>query len=107
MPKLVNLTPHALNIYDEDKMPVATLPAEPVPARVAVSRELIGREFGVPIFRTVYGDINDLPEPETNTIFIVSLLVSQAVPSRLDVLSPGELLRDEKGQPIGCVGLTK
>lgn len=107
MPKFVNLTPHILNIYDEDKMLITSLSPEPTPARVAVSRKMISREMGIPVYTTTYGQIENLPEPEQGTIFVVSFMVSNAVPGRLDVLSPGELLRDEGGQPVGCIGLTK
>lgn len=107
MPNIVNLTPYALNIYDEKRLLVATLPPERVPARVTVNREQTGRVLGIPLYQTVYGKVENLPETVPNTIYVVSFMVSNAVPERLDVLSPGELLRDENGQPIGCIGLTK
>jgi hypothetical protein len=30
--------------------------------------------------------------------------VRESVPSRKDVVSPGELIRDAKGNPVGCKG---
>lgn len=107
MPKFVNLTPHVLNIYDEDKMLITSLNPEPVPARVSVERKMISREMGIPVFATTYGQVENLPSPVQGTILVVSLMVSNAAPDRVDVLSPGELLRDGSGQPIGCIGLTK
>lgn len=107
MPKLVNLTPHVLNIHDEDKMLASVLPPERVPARVSVGRKMVRREAGIPVYETTYGQVENLPAPEPETIFIVSFMVSNAVPDRMDVLSPGELLRNEEGQPIGCIGLAK
>lgn len=46
-----------------------------------------------------------LPEPEAGTVLIASAMVADAV-RRPDVMSPGELVRNEAGQPIGCKGLT-
>mgnify|MGYP001598752857 FL=1 len=71
------------------------------------SERLLARDplAGIPLFVTVGGDVTGLPEPVAGTIYIVSLLVRQAVPHRLDVLSPGQLVRDSAGQPVGCIGL--
>lgn len=104
---LKNLTSHTMNLHNADKELVVSIPPEPVPARCAVTRDKIDDIDGVPVYVTRYGDITGLPDSDQGDIYIVSLLVSQAVPHRLDVLSPGELLRDEAGQPIGCIGLTK
>ena len=40
------------------------------------------------------------------TVFIVSGMVAAMV-ERDDVMSPGPLLRDEEGRPIGCKGLKR
>ena len=61
----------------------------------------------IPLFMTSFGEASGLPESDPNIIFIVSLLVRQAVPERQDLYSPGELLRDDSGQPIGCIGLSR
>lgn len=100
----VNLTPHAINIITEDRQPVATFESEGV-ARVAtksVQKDVVDE---VPIFATKYGKIEGLPEPRPNTFYIVSMLCKQACPNRKDLLSPSQLIRDENGQPVGCLGL--
>lgn len=54
-----------------------------------------------------YGNVSVLPAPQEETIFVTSALVAAAVKDREDVFSPGPLLRDDSGKPIGCLGLTK
>lgn len=104
---LKNLTPHTMNLYNADKELIISILPEPVAARCSVTRDKIGEVDEVPVYVTRYGEVTGLPDGNGEDTYIVSLLVAQAVPERLDVLSPGELLRDEGGQPIGCIGLTK
>ena len=109
MQKLLNLTPHAIHIFSADgKTELVTVPPSGVVARVAVTRQEIGTINGVPVFVSAYGEVEGLPQQDTSLDkidIIVSAMVRQAVPYRHDVYSPGELIRDEKGQPIGCKGL--
>lgn len=58
------------------------------------------------VTRAKYGQVENLPLPKKGTIFIVSALVLQAVPGRLDVFAPGPALRDEAGKIIGADGLS-
>lgn len=55
---------------------------------------------------TVMGAVDGLPEPQPDTLLIVSALVRLAVPHRTDVVSSGSLVRDESGRPVGCLGLS-
>jgi hypothetical protein len=105
--KFVNLTPHAINIYNSEKQLVMTVPPSGAVARVQTQRKLSAVYDGVEIYRTQYGNVENLPAPQKDTIYIVSALVAAAVPRRDDVLQPGELLRNDAGQPVGCVGLQK
>ncbi len=105
--KLVNMTPHALNLFDETGAnQIVTLAPSGQIARVAVKNEKIGEAAGVPLYAAVYGAVEGLLEPEEGTIYVVSLLVRQALPDRKDLASPGELLRDAEGKPIGAKGLS-
>lgn len=99
-----NLTPHVLNILDEEGEQVLALPSEGV-ARCAVAQRVVEEHDGVVLFAQEFGEVEGLPEPEEGTIYVVSLLVRQAVPHRRDLASPGQLVRDEAGQPVGCKGL--
>jgi hypothetical protein len=118
---LINLTPHAVRIFAADgKTELVTVPPSGTVARVAVTRQetgvvpiewdaerLLARDplAGIPVFVGSYGQVENLPAPVMGTIYIVSAMVRQAVPTRRDAMSPGELIRDEKGQPTGCRGL--
>jgi hypothetical protein len=112
--RIVNLTPHALNLHGTDATSelatlVITVPPSGTVARLAVSRKAIatvtfnGVKIG--ICQSSFGDITGLPVPEAGTVFVVSALVAEAA-KRADVFSPGELVRDEVGVVIGANGLT-
>lgn len=103
---IVNLTPHTINIFNTVQEQVLSVPSSGQ-ARCAVQEKQTGSIGEVLLFETTFGDVDGLPEPQDGTIFIVSLLVRQAMPERKDLYSPGKLLRNEQGQPIGCVGLSR
>lgn len=102
---MVNLTPHILNIFRADGSEVKLVPEGL--ARVSSTREHVRTVDGIAIYRTSFGEVEGLPEPQEGVFFITSLVVKQAARKlgRWDVLSPGDLIRDEAGQPIGCDGL--
>jgi hypothetical protein len=116
MMNVVNLTPHAINVQRDDGAFVTFPPSGSV-ARVetvttpvyVMERSLAMRELaladGVLVSVQKFGEVTGLPEPEDGTLYIVSAMVRTAVPHRRDVLSPGELIRNDAGQPIGCAGL--
>jgi hypothetical protein len=102
--KLVNLTPHTINIVGGEGGSVAIPPSGKV-ARCATKTVPVGTAEGIALSRISYGEVVDLPDPEEGTLFVVSALARAAKPDRTDVASPGDLVRDESGQPIGCRGL--
>jgi hypothetical protein len=59
----------------------------------------------VPVNRTQFGAVTGLPEPQPDTIFVVSALVAQAVPDRPDVFIVDDAVRDEQGRVIGARAL--
>jgi hypothetical protein len=100
----VNLTPHELNIHT--KTEVVTLPPSGNVARISTI-EIPGPEVGgIPTVATLFGDITGLPAPQEGVVLIVSGMVASAAP-REDVMSPGPLVRDEAGRPVGCRGLRR
>lgn len=104
--KLTNLTPHSLNLFDASgENQVATVAPSGNAARISTNNTLDGEVDGVPIFRQVTGELTGLPEPKEGVGYVVSMAVRLAVPDRKDVFSPGELVRNEGGQPVGCKGL--
>lgn len=58
-----------------------------------------------------FGKVQNVPGPEEDTLYIVPLVVSQAVPDRLDVVSPAsnhpDCVRNEKGHIVSVPGFVK
>jgi len=100
----VNLTPHNINIVLVNGEVVIVEKGDGI-ARVASSNVPAGTFGGVQLFRTTYGAVEGLPEPQESVMLIVSAMVRGEVPNRSDVASPGQLLRDQAGNVIGCQGL--
>lgn len=105
--EIVNLTPHSIRILSSDKITeIINVPPSGIVARVTVTRTQIGVVSpGIPVFVSQYGEATGVPAPTAEVVYLVSAMVRQALPNRIDVLSPGELIRGADGQPIGCYGL--
>lgn len=101
----VNLTPHALTIVKNDGSTIVLQP-ESTPARVKVTRHVVKTVNAIDLYSAEYGEVENLPEIKHGVYYIVSLLVKSAVPYRNDLVSPGDLVRDENGNVISCKGLT-
>jgi hypothetical protein len=106
---IVNLTPHTLNIHNEDGELVATVAPSGKVARCEVKRVKERERAGIPFYATSYGEVVDLPEYSHGdpVVYVVSGMTRAAVPDRVDVFQPGELLRNEQGQVVGCIGLSR
>lgn len=108
MQKIVNLTPHTINFVGKDNTIVASIPSSGV-ARATQRREIVdtvvANGISLPIARCTYGDVQGLPEPMDDTIYIVSAITAQAVPMRPDVFIVDDSVRDEGGRIIGVRGL--
>lgn len=102
--KIINLTPHTINIVDLQGEKVIDFPSEGI-VRVATKSIKIGTFEGVPVFKTEYGEVTGLPKQKPCVLLIVSMLVKNACPDREDLFSPSQLQRNNTGQPIGCLGL--
>jgi hypothetical protein len=104
--RIVNLTPHALTIEAADGTWHHAIPSDGV-ARVSETRADAGTVGPFAVTTVRYGDVTGLP-PETDGVAcVVSAMVKAALPSRQDLYSPGSLVRDASGQPVGCKGLTR
>ena len=107
--KLLNLTPHEVVCHVNDYVTI-TVAREILSARVATETiamppimDEVG-SFELPMFATKYGNVENLPEPENNTYYIVSRMVKTASIDRTDLLVPSGLVRDALGVIIGCRG---
>ena len=102
--QFINLTSHDINEVTTG----LTIPVSGRVARVKSSTIKVAEHQQVPIYSSTFGDIEGLPEPQANVIYIVSALALHAVPAdRLDVVSPGSLQRNQHGQPVGCCGFRR
>lgn len=114
---LVNLTPHAMSIYDIDGGDIlVVLPPDGRVARVATQMSTQSHYIGGIPVRWQELDRNrveGLPEQEgrdafhPDTYYVVSLITGLMMASsgRTDLLTPGPEIRDDKGVIIGCKGL--
>ena len=102
---IVNLTPHSITFVDGAGNTVLTVEPSGQVARCSVVREKVGMIGGIPVNKSQFGNVENLPEPQEGTIFIVSALTAQAVPEREDVFITDDAVRDEQGRIIGCRAL--
>lgn len=101
--EMVNLTPHDITFMGNESI---TIPTSGIVARVAVKREQVGTLNGLPIYRSAFGQVENLPDPKADTVYIVSAMVAQAVKgTRDDIYIVDDTVRDENGRIIGCRGL--
>ena len=106
MIRVINLTPHDINIVGDDGQVTESFPASGELARCDVEREQIGEINGIPVNRTVFGQVTGLPKQQEGVVYVVSALVAQAA-GRDDVLIPDDTVRDEEGRIIGCRGFAR
>lgn len=108
MNTFLNLTPHAIQLVSpEDGSILETVPPCDVVARVEVKRTVTSTIRDIPVYECKWGKVTGLPEPHDEVFYIVSMTVREACPTRIDVLSPGPLIRNEQGQVTGCTGLDR
>jgi hypothetical protein len=122
----VNLTPHTINLFAAKGDAAATMIlASSGNVRVSARRIEKETEQGIPFFAVQFGSLEGMPnlsEIKGPTTFIVSAMAKEPLRQEIrewaregdeegegfpfiQVCSPGELIRNEAGQPIGCHGL--
>jgi hypothetical protein len=106
--KIINLTDKRITILDGRREVIASFPPCPQPAMARISTQKmisLSLAMGVPIKKTVYLNLEPLPEPERGTYLIVSFPVKRANPSRSDLLSPADPVLSKKLKTIGFASL--
>lgn len=104
--RIVNCTQHDINIELVDGTLLNIKPSGNIARHSMTMVERIFRIGKIPISKVIFGDVVGLPDPQPNTIYIVSLIVLQELmSSRPDVYAPGELIRTERGRVVACKGL--
>ena len=111
MCKLVNLTPHAINIVKEDGTSVLNVPSsglarcKATTVRVGyVTVDINNKTIQIPQTKTVFGEVYGLPEETEGTIYVVSRVVAEAT-GRSDLRVPNESVRNSDGAIVGCLSL--
>lgn len=113
--KIINLTPHDV-VFGETPDDIknkkcAVVPASGTVARAKTSREQINTfdidGHSVPVNQTKFGEVENLPEPQKDTIYIVSAIVANAVPERSDLFIVDDAIRDESGRIIGARAIAR
>lgn len=106
---LKNLTSHEVCIYKLNGVTPdldLVIEAGEEVARVSCEYMKVDKTVeGVNLYRTVFGPVTGLPDYEEGVYLLVSTMVREALPLRHDLVSPGQLLRDDDGNVIGCLGL--
>lgn len=104
--KFFNLTPHAVNLMDDENRIIATFTPAGIVARAKQVNTLVETvdANGVPIkvYRAEYGTIENLPEPKEGCAYLVSALTAQAAKGRNDIYVTMDPVRDEQGRIVGC-----
>jgi hypothetical protein len=103
--KIINLTPHEVVVVGGNGEVLAKFPPSGQIARCAVTRTQTGNINGIPVSKSVMGEIQDLPGEEDDTVYIVSRVVAEAAKGmRYDLVIPDDAVRDDQGRIIGCRG---
>lgn len=110
MTNIINLTPHKINIVDEEGNVVKIFESSGE-ARAAQKDVEIGTLEGIPIIETYFGEPVGLPEYNQGTYYIVSAITAKAASlsgrNTRDLLLTGKTVRNGDGQIIGCQALAK
>ena len=107
--KLKNFTPHNVVIVINDERKIV-IPSDGI-ARVtevktvAPSIDVDGAI--IETFKSSFGEVENLPPQEDGVMVIVSAMAASAAKDRNDLLVPGELVRDNDGNIIGCKSLRR
>lgn len=88
MTTIINLNKHTINIIIDGEM--AEIAPSGQVATVSVKSVQVGSVNGIPLFRSEYGDIVGLPEPQDGVLYLVNMLVGQrgAAEGRTDLIGP-------------------
>lgn len=101
---IVNATPHAVTLMNAENQVLQVFQPSGICPRCSVSREVIGDINGIPVNKSVFGEVVGLPEYQEDTIYIVSRVVAEAA-KRPDLYVVDDAVRDSEGRIIGCRAL--
>ena len=101
MANIINLTPHTVKVVNDKNEVIREYTSAGI-ARAATTAEVVAEVDGIPVRKTVFGEVQGLPDPQPDTFYIVSMVVAQAV-RRHDVIAPdsGPTAYRENGLIVG------
>ena len=99
--KVINLTPHNVDICDNDGHVIKTYRASGMVARVAHGWETIDYVDGIPLVVRQNERVVNLPEPQDDTVYIVSNIILDYCYDRLDLIAPVKQVK-VNGRVVGC-----
>lgn len=109
--KIINMTPHQINIFNEENQLISAYPSNGT-IRLETSKQSVhieGLSDLADTYKVVRSQANKdlLPKKKPNTYYIVSSMVQEAHPERKDFIAPNTsadsagAVRDDKGNIIG------
>ena len=113
--KVVNCTPHDVVLITESGylgLPsIAIFKSSGIIPRLLEQQQKISSinndGLEIDIVKKSFLEPEGLPEPQENTLYIVSALVAGACKNRDDLVVPNDIIRDEEGKIVGCKNLAK
>lgn len=108
MTQIINLTPHTIKVVNADNEVIREYPASGTLARVATIAKVVDTIDGIPVMETTFGDVTGLPDFQEGIVYLVSLVVAQAV-NRRDLICPdtGPTAYRENGLIVGIRNFTQ
>ena len=100
--KIVNLTAHNVDICDEYGRVIKTYKPSGIVVRNAWFPEQVDIVDGVSLMVRKNERIVNLPEPQDDTMYIVSDIVRTACADRYDLISPAQQVKIN-GRVVGCM----
>ncbi len=106
-PEIVNLTPHDIHLYEGDAIIHTWKGLGDDAARVSTVKETkfevkVGEHL-IPVKKTEFGDMVNMPPKKPNTFYVVSLICATKLKTlgRNDILTIDGAVRDDKNRVIG------
>ena len=122
---IINLTPHDVVMYRvEDTItegktvmvaanaaPRCIFPKSGTVARARQTETVTGTIDGIEVLSMSYGEVEDLPEPQEDTMYIVSTITAMAARAHgrsvSDLLLVAHAVRDNEGRIVGCTAFSQ
>lgn len=108
MVRLINLTPHKINILTNTGI-CGIYPTRPTPRikeRIVDNSKTIDTDQGeISIIGKTLLEVEDLPPPAMDTMYIVSLLLAASCPNRKDLLVVGNVIKDSNRRVLYTLSL--